>query len=168
MAGLIYSIPILMMMALVAISVIAGPRGSSDMQGITIICSAGLCFLSVLWAIIMMVIWPATVIKYATGGQFRSFFRIGDILHLIRENLGDHITAILLTIVAFFIAAPVGGLVCLIGMVFSIFWAVLVSAHLFGQVKAESMPAAPAPSSGASYGDPASAGVSGRPPAGSA
>lgn len=149
LAYLIYSIPVLLVSgfswAVSAISVYGDP---SQAEGLLGVCLAGLSCLAGLWGVAEAVVLPAAMINYAAEGEFGSFFRFGELFRFIRDNFGNYIVAILLIIVAQFVAG-FGVILCVIGVFFTSFWSSLVSAHLLGQVKAEAMPAM----ASASFGD---------------
>ncbi|MCI0397183.1 MAG: DUF4013 domain-containing protein, partial [Chloroflexi bacterium] len=82
-------------------------------------------------------------IQYARTGEFGSLFRFGEIMAIVRNNIGD----ILLTIVAYLAASFVlqfligisiiticGPLV--IGLAGTL-WVLLAQAHLYGQIAAK-------------------------------
>lgn len=149
LAYLIYSIPVLLVSgfswAVSAISVYGDP---SQAEGLLGVCLAGLSCLAGLWGVAEAVVLPAAMINYAAEAEFGSFFRFGELFRFIRDNFGNYIVAILLIIVAQFVAG-FGVILCVIGVFFTSFWSSLVSAHLLGQVKAEAMPAM----ASASFGD---------------
>jgi len=153
LAPLIYSLPAILLSILYAIVVaIADASGSSE--GVVTLCSTLLTCLTSLWGILMVLWLPAGLIQYAMSGEFGAFFRFGELWAFIRENLSNYIVAILLIIVASLVASLAGGILCGIGVLFTTFWAMLVAAHLLGQVKAASLPPAPAaPASDTTYGD---------------
>ncbi len=105
------------------------------------VCSAAFSCLSSLYGIAMGVVLPAAMIKYATEEEFGSFFRFSEIFDFIRDTAGNYIVALLIIIVAGIVASIVGSIACGVGLIFTSFWATLVSAHLLGQVKAEAGPA---------------------------
>lgn len=145
LAGLIYSIPIILVSALTGIvNAIAGYEGSYEVQGFVGVCVAGLSCLSGLWGLAEAIVLPAAVIKYADEGEFGSFFRFSEIFRFIGDNLSNYIVAILLAIVARLVAS-FGVIACGIGVFFTMFWSGLVNVHLLGQVKAEATPAATSP-----------------------
>ena len=153
---LIYSIPIIILNIISAIltAAVSGSSGdSSSGQGAMAICLTGISCLSAIWGIAVGVVLPAAIIKYVMEGEFSSFFKFGEIFRFISQNLGNYIIALLLTIAAAIVGSIAGSIACVVGLIFTTFWATLVASHLLGQVKAESMPAAPAAPTGTSYGE---------------
>jgi hypothetical protein len=143
-APLIYSVPAIALAILYGIVVaIASSGGSSD--GFMALCSTALTCLTTLWSILVAVWLPAGLIRYATEGEFGAFFRFAELWSFIRENLSNYIVAILLIIVAALVASIAGSILCGIGIIFTTFWAMLVAAHLLGQVKAKATPSSTAP-----------------------
>ncbi len=106
---------------------------------------AGGSLLSSLWSLVLIVVLPAALIRFAVTDNFGSFFDFREIIDFIRVNLSNYIMAVLLGIVAGIIAS-FGIILLIIGVVFTIFWAVLVSAHLYGSVylyRVQTAPSAP-------------------------
>ncbi|MBC7236255.1 MAG: DUF4013 domain-containing protein [Chloroflexi bacterium] len=141
LAGLIYSIPIILITGFTSIVSALSSNGSGDLEGFLGVCVAGLSCLSGLWGLAEGIVLPAAIIKYAEEGEFGSFFKFGEIFRFIGDNLGNYIIALLLIIVARFVAT-LGVILCVIGVFFTWFWAALVSGHLLGQVKAQAKPSA--------------------------
>ena len=152
LAWLIYAIPMLILQGFsAAISAIAGASGSSDAQGVAGVCTIGLSCLYALWGLAVGIILPAAVVKYAKNGEFASFFRFGEIFRFISANLGDYIIALLLSVVAFLVSSIAGGILCGVGLLFTMFWATLVSVHLLGQIEVQAV--SPSAVAGTSYGE---------------
>jgi hypothetical protein len=96
-------------------------------------CIGGLNCLSALYGLFMAVVLPAAYTKYAIHNEFGAFFRFGEIFKYITANLANYVIALLLIWVARFIAG-FGLIFCCVGVLFTGFWATLVSNHLLGQV----------------------------------
>lgn len=109
-------------------------------------------FLSFLWSIFVFVVLPAAIIRFALTEDFGSFFQFGQIKTFIQDNLNNYIMAVVLALVAGFVAG-FGIILIIVGVVFTIAWAMLVSAHLYGSVWANRV-ARPALSSPASPTSP--------------
>jgi len=142
-ASFLYALPIMIVMGIVfgLTAAIAGSLDSDAAEIVATICPLiGNCLLFV-YMILFMLILPAAVIQYALTEQFGAFFRFGDIIALIKANIGGYIIALLVSMVASLIAGMVGGIVCGIGILFTGMWAYLVSAYLFGDLVREAQPA---------------------------
>jgi len=161
LAGAIYSIPGAILSGLGGSITGLMQQGGADPNAVASLCVAGLGCLSALWGLLVAVFLPAATINYAVKGDLASFFRFGEIWDLIRNNTGNYIIALLLSIVAALVAS-LGVVACGVGVFFTGFWAALATAHLLGQVKATASgtvlapepPSAPsAPPTVTSYGD---------------
>jgi hypothetical protein len=73
------------------------------------------------------------MMRYADSSEFGVFFQFGRNWGLVSSNLGGYIVMILVSIVALIAAEIVGTIACGIGILFTIFWAYLVTGHLMGQ-----------------------------------
>lgn len=147
-APLIYSLPILLLA--IPYGIILAATRSDDGSICTVLFS---CIAS-LWGLLVAVVFPAGLIKYAREGDFGAFFKFSEIFQFIRDNLSNYIVALLMFLVASIVASIVGGILCGIGVFFTGFWAYLVGAHLLGQVAAEAAPGAGV-TTATSYGEPA-------------
>jgi hypothetical protein len=137
LASLIYSAPAWIGSGIGALlGQFADSGNGSEVLGV---CIAGLSCLSAIWGLFVGIVMPSALIKYAREGQFGSFFKFGPIFKFIGDNLSNYIVAILLGVVAQFVAG-FGVIACVIGVFFTGFWASLVSSHLLGQVAFEAGP----------------------------
>ena len=142
-AGFIYALPIMIVVGIVfgLTAVIAGSLENDAAEIVATICPLiGNC-LSFVYLILFTLIFPAAIIRYALTGQFGAFFRFGDIMAMIKANVGGYIIALLVALVAGIIAQIVGGIACGIGIFFTLMWAMLVGANLFGNLVREVQPA---------------------------
>lgn len=136
--AILYNLPVIFLACLLGIlSLAAGDRGEG------LLASGRLCVqcLSSLWGLLMAIVAPAVVIRYAESGEFGAAFRFGEVFSLITANLGNYIVALLLGWVASLIAG-LGTILCLVGVLFTTFWSYLVAAHLWGQVGRQARPTA--------------------------
>jgi hypothetical protein len=142
-ASFLYALPIMIIYGVSFLPLmIAGSSDSDAVTTATSICPMiGGCLLFV-YMILVLLILPAAVIRYAFTRQFGAFFRFGDIMALIKANIGGYIIALLVALVASLIAQIVGSIACGIGIFFTLVWAYLVSANLFGNLVREAQPAA--------------------------
>lgn len=131
--GLVYNIPALIFSCLSAGINIGMQEADPDMAATLGIAAACLSCVQVILSLIANALLPAALIRYAEYDTFGSAFQFGEIWSFISSNIGDYIIVILLTWVAGFIAV-LGVVLCIIGVLFTGFWSVLVSANLYGQL----------------------------------
>lgn len=93
----------------------------------------GGALLQSLWGIVVFIVLPAALIRFATTDNIGAFFDFGEIIAFIQTNTSNYILAIVLALVAS-ILAMFGLILLIVGVVFTIFWASLVTAHLYGSV----------------------------------
>ena len=135
LGGLVWAIPSIALSMVMAF-LDAVTRNQMDPQSVAApigICLSGLACLSGLYGLFLGIVLPAATTKYAVTGEFGAFFRFAEIFKYITSNLGPYIIALLLGVVAGFIAG-FGLVFCFVGVVFTGFWAMLVGNHLLGQV----------------------------------
>ena len=134
---LVYLIPVILLSCIQGIGTAALANNSNqDTQGVVGILSACFSCLIGLWSLVVAVIIPAVMIRYAEVGEFMAGFRFGEIFSVITANVGGYIVVLLLTWVASFIG-QLGIILCIIGVIFTSFWSYLVGGNLLGQLAAQ-------------------------------
>ncbi len=135
---LIYLAPVLLLyccMILIS-AVLPAASGGGDAGGAlaTLAGLLGMCLmcLILLFVLVIAVMFPAALIRYAVSNQLSVFWDFRGNFDLVRANLANYIIALLIAWVAGFVAG-FGVILCVIGVIFTTFWAYLVSAHVFGQ-----------------------------------
>jgi hypothetical protein len=131
---LIYSLPIIFVSCLTWMGGIIAEE--SEAVGAFLAC---MNCLSVLWGFLVAVVTPAATIRYTLTGEFISSFQFGEIFNFIANNLANYIITFLLSMLAGIIGS-LGLIICGVGVLFTSLWALLVEAHLFGQVYRASEP----------------------------
>jgi hypothetical protein len=133
--SLVYSIPtIILFCASSTANALPGLMDlDSDAAGAIALVATCLSCIQFLVSLLINAILPAAWIRYAQFGTFGSALQFGQVFGFITANIGDYLIAILLSWVASFIAS-FGIILCLVGVVFTFFWSLLVSANLYGQL----------------------------------
>ncbi len=130
---LIWAIPIIAV-SLVSILVSAIAGDNQDLAPLVAVVSVCFGCVSFLWGILLAVISPAIYARFAETGQISAGFELDKILAFTRDNIGDVIIAVLISLVAGLVAAIAGIILCVVGLLFTGFWSSLVQFHLFGQI----------------------------------
>jgi hypothetical protein len=138
---LIYSIPIIILACLqgVGTAVIGSSTGNGGDNAATayMIVSTCLSCLIGIWGLVIGVLSPAIFVRFAETGQVGASMRFGGLMDVIRANVGGYVIVTLLIWVATGIIAPLGLILCLVGIIFTQFWAYLVAGNLLGQLANE-------------------------------
>lgn len=138
--ALIYAAPIILLYCcMFALSMVLPAAGSTagrdagnalaSLAGILSMCLSCLIFIV---ALAIAVVFPAALVRFAMSNQLSTFWDFGGTFNLVRDNLTNYIIALLIAWVAGFVAS-FGLILCVIGVIFTSFWAQLVSAHVLGQ-----------------------------------
>ncbi len=117
---------------------VAGSAGGQDagntIGGILGIVTLCLQCLVGLYAIVAGLTLYAPLTRFAmSANQLSIFWDFRGNLAFIQRNLTNYIIALLVALVASFVA-EFGLILCIVGVLFTLFWAQLVSAFLFGQL----------------------------------
>lgn len=95
----------------------------------------GVC-LALAWGLVYLVFTPAIYVRLARTNRFSAGFEFGKLWAFTRENISNVIVVILL----YLVASVVGGFasIFIVTIPLVILWQMLVQAHLYGQVGANS------------------------------
>ncbi len=134
---LVYLIPVILLSCIQGIGTAAlGSSNNQDAQSAVGILSACFSCLIALWSLLVAILLPAVLVRYAEVGEFMAGFRFGEIFSVITANVGSYVIVLLLMWVASFIG-QLGIILCIVGVIFTSFWAYLVSGNLIGQLAAQ-------------------------------
>jgi hypothetical protein len=134
----VYTIPIWLVACVIwALMLMAGMAESDTLMNLAGMLSTCASCLYLIWMIVVWLVMPAAWIRYAVTEEFMSAFQFGEIFSFISANVANYIVAIIITAVAAMVAY-FGVIACFVGVLFTMFWAYLVMAHLLGQVQRES------------------------------
>ncbi len=132
--ALVYVVP--MVALALAIMIPAGLLGAVDNEGLQALGSgmAGClsCLLVPLW-LAVMIFMPASLLFAAVEQRFGAAFEFHRIWPFIRGNVGNYLLAVVIYLIARFLGGFGVALLC-IGVIFTGFWAFLITAHGFAQV----------------------------------
>ena len=92
-----------------------------------------------LWLLVMSVLLPVALIRFAVKASMRAAFDLGEILAFIRRNPGTYLTAWALALVVGMFSG-IGAIVLVIGVFFTTFVANVITVHLYAQAYRASKP----------------------------
>ena len=133
--ALIYALPILFIVGAMVVPImfmaIAGQQNEAAGQISGIMSSFMGCLIAPLS--LLMAFWlPGALLMTIITGEIGAAFQFGRIWSFIRGNVANYLLAIVVGLVAR-MAAQFGVMLFCIGVIFTGFWAVIVSAHALGQ-----------------------------------
>jgi hypothetical protein len=133
--GIVYALPIIIInVCATPIWIIAdNSRNVGTAETLSGLASFGVGCLSFLWAIVMSIVLPAALARFADTGELRDAFQFGDILRFVQDNLGTYIVVFLVIWVASLIAGVIGAVACGIGLFFTQPILYMFMGHLYGQ-----------------------------------
>lgn len=137
--SIIYSLPIILFNIVFQFAAIfldnSGQMGEGGMDALTIAVIAVLVCIGCVFIIYNLVISfgiPAAYANFAAKGRFGAAFNFREVIGLIRAAPGAYLITFLGSIVAGF-ASALGLIACIIGVLATSAYAMLVNAHLWGQ-----------------------------------
>jgi hypothetical protein len=94
------------------------------------------CFgcLSLLYGILAGLLMPYVWSRFADTGQFGEAFKLAALFGMLKNNLGPTIVVLLITWLVSMAAVLVGLILCVVGLIFTMFYAQLVTAFLYASL----------------------------------
>lgn len=132
--SIVYSLPAIVVSLITTIpgSILSGSSNNGAATAGGLLSLAGSC-LNFILGILVAIIIPAAIARFAIAGNIGDALKFGEILATVRQNIGMYIViALFSTFVAGFIGA-IGLIACFIGAAFTSFYAYLMTYHLYGQ-----------------------------------
>ncbi len=133
LAGFIYSLPIIVLGSCNAgAGTLLGNTGEDFATPVIWILTSCLSCLYIIYGLGISLILPAALGNYAASGEFGSVFKLGEIFKIVKDNLGNY-GLVFLGMLLSYIIAPLGTVVCVIGIAVTTAYAILFNSHLIGQ-----------------------------------
>ncbi len=131
--GFAYALPIILVSGCAGgLSGWLSESGDDTMASVAVVVSLCLSCLAILYGIFLALVVPAAMGNFAAKEQLGAAFRFGEVIGLVRAAPGPYILAFLGSIVVGFIAS-LGVILCVIGVLFTSAYAMVVNGHLQGQ-----------------------------------
>jgi len=132
--GLVYALPLILFTVPISIvSTLTSSNSSGDTSAYIIIavslCCGGLAFI---YAILMAFMLPAAQGNFAAKGNIGDGLRFAEVFRLVRAAPVAYLIVLVGIIIGGFIA-PLGAIACGIGVLVTIVYANMISAHFYGQ-----------------------------------
>lgn len=133
--GLVWSLPLIVFTSCIWVVVI--PVAGLDQSGDTaalMFTLLSLCvgLFAVIYSLALAFILPAAMTHYAVTGELGAAFRFGEIIGMVRENLGAYLMVLVVTLLAQLVAG-LGSIALGCGVFFTSFYSFLVMYHAYGQ-----------------------------------
>jgi hypothetical protein len=130
--SLIYSMPILFLMAIMIPASILGDTDNAALQVMGSVAGCVACLFVPLMLVTMLFL-PAALLYAIVEQRFGAAFEFARIWDFVRNNIGNYLLAIVIHIIAQHLGGFGVALLC-IGVIFTGFWSFLITAHAFAQV----------------------------------
>ena len=124
---------------LLVTSIMAQDAGgdASTLWGLVTVCFG--CFLF-LYGLFFAAVLPALMVKFADNGEISDGFDFQGIFSFVKSHLGEIALVVVMGLAINLLAQLVGFLLCLVGLIFTSFWARLVIAHMIAQIGLKDKP----------------------------
>ena len=131
--GLIYSLPVAIIGSISG--GLFGVGGNQDQTWMILLYIIGGCFglLGLLLAIFIALMGVVAIANYVAKGKFGAAFNFKEIFGMLKKSFVSWLLAILGLILATSIIAPLGGIICGIGALFTGAYGTAFFSHLLGQ-----------------------------------
>ena len=138
--GIVYQAPALVIYILYAIVAAIGTAIAGTAEGdainviLTIITVLGGCtvVLVILYSLFASLLIPAAYSKVATEGTIKAGLQFKEVIATVKASIGSYLLALLGTILATAIIAPLGSIACGLGVLLTVPFAMTVNAALYG------------------------------------
>ena len=107
-------------------------RGPGQGEAITVLVMTCYGLSVLLYSLLLALVLPAALAHYAVTREFGAAFRLGEVIGLVRNNLGAYLMVLLVTILAS-IVSSLGSIALGCGVFFTAFYATVVMYHAYGQ-----------------------------------
>ncbi|MGI6367294.1 MAG: DUF4013 domain-containing protein [Anaerolineae bacterium] len=133
----VYAIPIILLGIVFSIlGAATGGASSEEVSGVLGIATLCMNCLMGLYALLMAVVLPAAMVRFADKWSLKDAFELGAIKALITKKPGAYATAIVVAMLGA-MAGSLGSIACVIGVIFTTFYGTLAGMHALGQFAAE-------------------------------
>ncbi|MBN1317178.1 MAG: DUF4013 domain-containing protein [Anaerolineales bacterium] len=138
LAGLVmfvWALPLILIVSCVWIIpfLLAGVDDTGEMVAVvSSILSICVGLISLIYGLILGLVLPAAVTHYAVTGEIKAAFSFGEILGMVRNNIGAYLMVLLISVIAQLLGS-LGFILLCIGVYATTFYAVLVTYHAYGQ-----------------------------------
>ncbi len=131
---LIYGSPLILLACCFLVATIAAgiAGGETNLSAVGSLVGTLASCLAFPLSIIYTAVLPIVTIQYAVTGDFGAAFRFGEMWDLVRTNLGNYIVIVLISWAVSNLIAPLGLLLCGVGILATYFYALVVSGYLYG------------------------------------
>jgi Protein of unknown function (DUF4013) len=131
----IYGFPFLVLLGgTVTLGVMVGGGVSEAPRVLAVVGFALGWLLTIVFGLVLRLVLPAATIRLAVTGRMRKALQAGAVLRMVRGDIRQYLVVLLVSLIMTLVVAPLGLLACCVGILFTTFYAVVVNAHLYGQL----------------------------------
>ena len=131
--GAIYSLPVSILMAIAGAAFGFGNEGDETLMVILYVVGGCIGLIGLLLALLLAFMGLIGLANYLAKGEFGAAFRFKEIFAMLKKSFVSWLLVLLGQMLAMGIIAPLGTIVCVIGVFLTTVYASAVYAHLLGQ-----------------------------------
>ncbi len=115
---------------------VANQSGSDAVAVIVMLISVCFGLFALVYGVLIALMIPAALGNYLAKGNLSAGFALGEVFGLVKANIGAYLIVLLGSLVVGLIA-PLGTILCLVGVFLTYAYGMAVTGHLYGQAYAE-------------------------------
>jgi uncharacterized membrane protein len=133
---LIYFVPMMLLVCAFSVVTIGVSEGVNSSDADAVMGVLSICFMCLILplAFIPYLAIPAILVRFAETGEIGPLFNFGSLWAFVQQNTGGYVVVFLISMAMLSFVAPLGMLACGVGVLFTQWWAYLVTGHLTGQL----------------------------------
>lgn len=134
----IYSLPITLLSLVSGLlnGVVASQSNSDAVATLVVLFSVCFGLFAFVYGVFIALMLPAAYGNYLAKGSIGAAFALGEVFGLVKANIGAYLIVLLGSLVVGLIA-PLGFILCVIGVVLTTAYGMAVTGHLYGQAYVE-------------------------------
>lgn len=132
--NMLYALPAGILLGVAGILFGVGAGSEENAQIIMMIFGGCLGLIGLIVAFVIAFMAMAGMANYIAKDEFKAAFNFKEVFGLLKKSFGSWLIYLLIAALAGSIIAPLGAIVCVIGMFFTTAYVLAVNGHLLGQV----------------------------------
>lgn len=130
--GFVWALPAIVLSSCIGLILVPVTDQGGDANALVVLGFTCVGLLVFVYSLLLGLVLPAAVTHYAVTGEFGAAFRFGEVIGIVRNNLGTYFMVLLVTLLASIISG-LGSVALGCGLFFTTFYSILITYHAYGQ-----------------------------------